>query len=172
MKRYKFIIIFFSLLLLISCSNTIENINQPVVKDGVADLSGWDFSSHGIVELNGSWEFYCGQLLEPENFKSQSPGEISYINVPDAWDDFLCKGQRLGSWAHATYRLNIITGDNNPLYVKIMPPNSAYRIWANGNYYGEIGRVAANPADEIPRYKSVIYDLKPVNNKIEIIIQV
>ncbi len=172
MKGYIYIIIFSAILLFCSCSNFIENNKQPVVKDGVADLSGWDFSSNGIVELNGSWEFYCGQLLEPRDFILYTNGKKSFINVPDAWDNFLFDGKRIGSWVHSTYRLNIITRDNNPIYIKIMPPNSAYKIWANGIYYGEIGRVATNSADEIPKYKSVIYDFEPVNNKIEVIIQV
>lgn len=171
MKYFIYIIIFFTTLLLNSCFNS-DNNNQPVVKNGVADLSRWDFSSSGIIELNGSWEFFCGQLLEPKDFASEFLREKSYINVPDAWDDFLCNGKKIGSWAHSTYRLNIITRDNNPIYIKIMPPNSAYKIWANGVYYGEIGKVAKSQEDEKPEYRLVIYDFEPVDNKIEIVMQV
>ena len=172
MKYFTYIIIILNFLLLNSCSNFEENNKQPVVKNGVADLSAWDFSSSGIVELNGTWEFFCGELLEPKDFTSKLYREKSYINVPDAWDDFLCNGKRTGSWAHSTYRLNILTRDNNPIYIKIMPPNSAYKIWANGVYYGETGRVSKSPEDEVPEYKLVIYDFEPVDKKIDIIIQV
>jgi serine phosphatase RsbU (regulator of sigma subunit) len=171
MKINKLIIISISLLI-ISCSNSDEKNILPIVKDGVADLSGWNFSSNGNIELNGEWEFYYGQLLEPDDFTSGLTGNRSYISVPNAWDSFLYNDKKIGSWAHATYRLNIITRDNNPVYIKIMPPNSACKVWANGNYYGEIGRVAKNFKDEIPKYKSVVYDFEPVNNKIELIIQV
>ncbi len=172
MKHFIYILIILVIFLLSSCKNNNEEDKQPIVKNGLADLSGFDFSSNGFIELNGQWEFYCGELLEPQEFALIQPEKKSYINVPDAWDDYLCNGKKIGSWSHSTYRLNIITGDNNPLYFKIMPPNSAYKIWANGVYYGGSGEVAKSSDDEIPKYKLIIYDFEPVNNKIEIVIQV
>ena len=172
MKFYRIIIFVSAFLLLYSCSDYKEKYKQPVVENGVADLSAQNFSSDRIVELSGEWEFYCNRLLEPGDFKLPSPEKISYIQVPDKWDEFLYNGKRLGSWGYATYRLTIFTGNDKPLYFKLMPPNSAYKIWVNGTYSGECGKIGKSIGDEIPEYKLAIFELIPVNKKIEIIIQV
>ncbi len=143
-----------------------------MAESGVIDISGWDLNPDGIIELNGNWEFYFGQLLEPKDFLSVLPGKISHIDVPDSWDSFVINGNRIGSYGYATYRLVILTGSDNPLYIKILPPNSAYKIWANGVLYGGSGKVGKSPAEEIPKYDVLIFDFEPVNKKIELVIQV
>jgi len=171
MKLFKYIL-FFSAILLCSCSNYNEKEKIPVINKGIADLSGWDFDSNGTVQLNGTWEFYYGQLLEPGEFSSASPEKISCIDVPDSWDNYVHNGKKIGSYGYSTYRLNIYTGSDNPLYFKVMPPNSAYKIWANGVLSGESGKIGKNAAEESPAYNVLILDLEPVNKKIELVIQV
>lgn len=41
--------------------------DMPQAKHGVLDLSGWDLERQGTVMLDGEWEFYEGQLLEPDD---------------------------------------------------------------------------------------------------------
>ncbi len=172
MKLNNYILICISVLLLYSCSGYSEKEKGPVVKHGVADLSGGIIPERGIIELAGEWEFYYGELLEPRDFKSPDRKSISYLKVPGDWDSFVFNGKKAGSWGSSTYRLNITTGNDDPLYVKLMPPNSAYRLWVNGIFYGECGKVGKSISEEKPEYKLVIYELKPVDKKIEVIIQV
>ncbi len=171
MKLYKYIAIILAILLAGACTDNNKK-SSPVVQNGKADISGWDFSSLGAVDLNGEWEFYYGRLLEPGDFVNTRGIKPSYINVPDAWDSFIHEGKKIGSFGQSTYRLKIYTGSTESLNVKIMPPNSAYKIWANGIFYGECGKVGVNHKDEIPRYQMSIYEFKPVNRQIEIVIQV
>ncbi len=171
MKLYRFIILF-SAVLVFSCSGNNGDRKPPVVTKGLIDISGWDFNSNGVIELNGTWEFYYGQLLEPGDFLSALPEKKSYIEVPDSWDSFVVNGKKVGSYGYATYRLNIYTGKDDPLYIKIMPPNSAYKIWVNGIFAGESGKVGKIVKEETPKYEVLIYDFEPVNKKIELLIQV
>lgn len=172
MKLYVYIISICLILAASACTNSSVNKSLPVVQNGIADISGWDFSSRGSVELRGDWEFYYDRLLDPGDFKKPLPEKPSYIKVPDAWDGYIYNGKKIGSFAHATYRLKIYTGNDENLSIKIMPPNSAYKLWANGIFYGECGKVAEKYEDEIPRYQLVVYSIRPVNKEIELVIQV
>lgn len=172
MKLYKHIVLLLAIVATGACSDDNRKSSLPMVQKGSADISGWDYHSRGSVELNGDWEFYYGQLLEPQDFNKPSAEKPSYIKVPNAWDGFVHNEKKIGSWGYATYRLVILTGSDEPLYFNIMPPNSAYRIWANGAYLGECGKVGKNRAEEIPQYKLMVYSITPVNRKIDLIIQV
>ena len=172
MKHYKHIVLFVAVLMFGACSDRTGKNSLPIVQKGAADISGWDYSSRGAVELNGEWEFYYGRLIEPGDFKKPSAEMPSYIEVPTAWDNYVHNGKRIGSFGYATYRLKVYTGSDEPLNFKIMPPNSAYKIWANGIFYRESGKVAQRFEDEIPRYQLVVYNVKPVNKQIELVIQV
>lgn len=172
MKLYIYTALLCALLTTGACSAGKGSGNLPVACKGTIDISGWDYLLNGSVNLNGEWEFYYGRFLEPAHFKNNLTQTPSYIKVPGAWDDFVHDGRRIGSFGHATYRLTVITGSDTPLNFKVMPPNSAYRIWANGTFYGEYGKVAEKYDDEVPRYQLTVHTFKPVDNKIEIIIHV
>jgi len=172
MKLYLHIALICILLAPCACTDYGQKKSLYPVRKGVADISRWDYSSLGSVELNGDWEFYYGQLLEPEDFRKASTGKPSYIKVPNAWDSFVYNGKKIGSFGHGTYRLRIYTGSDDPLNFKIMPPNSSYKVWANGIFYGECGRVGQRHEDEIPRYHLVVQSIKPVKGEIDLVIQV
>lgn len=172
MKTYIHIVFISAVLLLNSCSCHYDKNKQTVVKNGIADISSWNFSSEGIIELNGNWEFYYGRLLEPGDITPTEAQGASYINVPDSWDSFLFNGKKIGSYGHSTYRLKIFTGSDRSLFLKIMPPNSAYRIWINGTFLYECGKVGDGPSNEIPAYRFEVIEVKPVNGTIEIVMQV
>ncbi len=172
MKIFTHILSICAVLVLGACSDDSRKSSLAVVQKGAADISGWDYSSLGEVELKGDWEFYYGRLLEPQDFKKPSVEKPSYIKVPNAWDSFVYNGKKIGSYGFSTYRLNIHTGSDDPLSFKIMPPNSAYKLWANGVFHGECGKVAQKYEDEIPMFRTMIYNIKPVNKQIELIIQV
>ncbi|WBX78728.1 hypothetical protein PD280_12710 [Virgibacillus salarius] len=51
---------------------------HPQAKNGVIDLSTWDFKNDQTITLNGEWEFYPNQFLTPlQQWKA-----TNYINVP------------------------------------------------------------------------------------------
>ena len=85
MKHNKifFPIILFSILTfqcVLSQSDTVQI--KPVAIKGVIDLSNWDFKAQGTAKLDGEWEFYWKQLLNPENFNDTNRNfQKQYIKV-------------------------------------------------------------------------------------------
>lgn len=73
------------LLLMAIYQYTSPNFDAPQARQGVLDLSGWDFGTKSFLNLDGEWEFYPGRLLFPEDFQNgdaQSPP--SYAVIPGA----------------------------------------------------------------------------------------
>ncbi len=77
------------LIFLSACtSNSIEK-KPPLAVEGVLDLRGWDFSKKVLVPLNGEWQFYWNQLLNPHDFKdSNLPEQNTHINLPGIWNGY------------------------------------------------------------------------------------
>ena len=69
-KSVSFLFLLLSLftLLLSGCGQQYANTTAPKAVDGILDLSGWDFEKSGPIKLEGEWEFYWKQLLEPKDF--------------------------------------------------------------------------------------------------------
>lgn len=171
MRHNRYIAVILLLLILCSCTSSTGG-KQPVVQNGVADLTATDFYTQGITELRGNWEFYYSRLLEPGDINSAQAGQVSYIRVPDNWDYFSYNGKPIGSYGCATYRVKIITANDDPLYLQVMPPNSSYKIFTNGKPAGECGKPGKTGSEESPRFKIITYEVVPENRTIDIVVQV
>ena len=156
-----------------------NDINIPKAKDGIIDLTEWDFDRNGIVKLNGDWEFYWLELLKPEDFKDTSLElEKEYIKVPSSWAKHTRNTTKLTYEGYATYRLKIRVKNNKSYYcLKIHDIFTNYKLWINGEYMNEIGKVGTDKESSIPQFVSREYPVKletPDNQpykEIEIIIQ-
>ena len=84
---------------------------MPVAKDGVLDLSNWDFEKDGIVDLKGEWRFVWEEFVEPmpsEEFREKYPGTIE---VPAKWHTQPHpdkQGEYLPGQGYATYALEVL----------------------------------------------------------------
>lgn len=120
----------------------ISDRNNPQVTDGRIDLRQWDFSKEGAASLNGTWEFYPGKLLGPEDFTADLSGQRSppapqKIQVPSKWNRSLGQAQGYGTY-HLQVRLT-------PMKIKdligIHTQNirMSQRIFINGDLVGGMG---------------------------------
>jgi len=101
----------------------------PGAVDGFLDLTGWRFAEDGIVPLDGEWEFYPNQLLEPGHFASPER-----IEVPGSWTD------RMPVYGMAAYRLQVKVDDTASVYgLKTASIQMAGRIFVNGQAVGQSG---------------------------------
>jgi|GEM_PF-4913282 len=48
-----------------------QNKPIPKVEKGVLDLRGWDLEKDGPVALDGDWEFYWKEFVDPASFVEQ-----------------------------------------------------------------------------------------------------
>lgn len=114
---------------------------SPVAKSGVIDLRNWDFNKDGMIKLNGEWEFYRSQFLEPKDFDNTYLKK-AYTSIPGA----------LGGAGYGTYRLKILVNSDDYLYsVKIDYIQNAYKLWANNRQVVSVGEVGKNKNEMKPQ---------------------
>lgn len=106
----------------------------PIAKKGIIDLRDWNFNEKGIIELDGEWEFYWNEFLEPGNSNdSVSIMTGRYINVPNSWKDHEYNGEKLSNLGFASYRLKIlIKNHNQKLKLQYFLPTMSSRCYVNG----------------------------------------
>ncbi|HEX3043473.1 MAG TPA: ATP-binding protein [Bacillota bacterium] len=154
MKKGSFLItclvILLAAILLLTGFRSNQNIRPriPTAVDGVIDLSGWDFEKYGPIYLNGEWEFYWKELLNPNDFTRGGPArgaaKTFNLKVPNSWMNY-----RLPRDGYATYRLRVKLKPNaesapNNLAFKVLNMFNAYRLWVDNQPLLANGMVAKN----------------------------
>jgi len=170
-----YILIAILLITTVSC-NSSKN-KQPHVQNGFLDLSEWNFEEDGTVDLNGEWEFYWEQLIEPDDFATNDSLKLEYISVPGGWAAERPETKSYPEFGYATYRLIIKTPNNSTDYRFIFSSIwSSTIVWINNSFCFEKGKVGNNKNQSNPEFlKDHILENKffsNKNNSIEIIIQV
>ncbi len=161
------------LLLCITLSSSCTKTHKiPKASKGVINLIGYKFDKVTQIELNGEWEFYNGQLLEPNDFKHIKK---RFITVPGAWNKQL-KYLDIKPEKYGTYRLQIkISSKPSPLVLRIPRIFSSYKIWVNKKLYKEVGKVDKNKINYIADLKLGLIgpiSLSKDETEIELIIQI
>jgi signal transduction histidine kinase len=122
-------------------------------RNGVMDLTGWNFESDQVVPLDGQWEFYWNQLLEPGASPAASSG---FVEVPGFWRQNKATGDDRAKGA-ATYRLKIKLKPSAMSYgLRISNIRMASAIYVNGSKVGGSGEPALSNS-------TYVYENKPYN---------
>ncbi|MGE7838346.1 ATP-binding protein [Viridibacillus arvi] len=142
--------------------------NGPDAKNGVLDLSNWDFERDGNVNLNGEWKFYAGDLITPDkkpHTYEEYTQKLTTINVPGNWNNQYTE-------QYGTYRLLIKLPDNEKYGFKIDKIRSSSRLFINGVEVGAKGYPSKNM--EINQYSDEKYVAYGTGEdlEIEVVIQV
>ncbi|KOA20678.1 aerobic respiration control sensor protein ArcB [Clostridium homopropionicum DSM 5847] len=149
--------------------------NNPIAKNGVLDLTSWDFYTNGDLSLKGEWEIYWGQLLTPKDFEETSknkPNLTGYIKVPSKWK-VDSEGDIFPKQGFATYRLVIKMNHVKDIFgIKTKNIRMSNKIYADNLLIGESG----NPSSDSKYYKSgntpytAFFNVQ--GNEVDLIIQV
>jgi len=72
------------------------------------DLELTNIGEINSVKLQGEWEFYWNQLLEPQDFRD-SEGKLNpeFVKIPKSWTNYKFDNVKLPNEGFATYRLVI-----------------------------------------------------------------
>lgn len=144
-----------------SCQPKQEDVAPPVAQKGVIDLSHWDFAqSDRTIALNGEWEFYWQELLEPADFpRTPSQPKPTLIEVPTPWNGHQVNGQVLQGDGYATYRLIVKLARATPgryYALRLRNMSSAYTLWVNDRHIVDVGKVGKTHDDMQPKYQPQI----------------
>ena len=135
------------------------------------NLQGTTIDKSTEIPLDSNWEFYWNELIVPGNFKESKP--LAIVSLND-WTSFsLSDKEKLPSFGYATYRLKIsIPKERLPVSLHIPQAYSSLKLWINGKFISEIGRVGKSKATTQHRRISQIIPLNTNETDFEIVIQV
>lgn len=144
--------------------------NKPVVKEGIIDVSDWDFENESNLTLEGEWEFYWAELLEPKDFE-KIQHKPNYVQVPGSWTGTKVGDTTIENTGYATYRLNIVS-KKQQLSIVFKEILTAYSVWLNGKKLTSVGIVGTNKENNTPVVRMNIEKILLEDGENELIIQV
>lgn len=177
MKRKRISILFIAILLCsvfyIFINNTNSNALQPAEK-GEMDLSQWDFEKDGVISLDGEWEYYEGQLLEPEDFTGtgkQKPELTGYARLTSSRRLFT-KEKLPKARGIRTYRLLITTHSSSQLLgLRIDNIKMSNKLYVNGRLQGASGNPAPKGQGYQPKNAAYSAFFNSEGEQLEILLQ-
>lgn len=178
MKNYKpFIIVAILGIILISMlKNTSEEIkiNHGEIKKGQLVIK--ELNDNEAIALDGKWEFYWNQLIDPGNFVGSREETNDYFDVPKLWKGNTDRGVEIDSNGQATYRMIFYLApgkwEKEGLTIKMPYAYSAYKIWLNGDVIATNGNVGLNSKEESVIRRPQVVVIYPVVGENEIILQI
>jgi class 3 adenylate cyclase len=140
--------------------------NSIPVENGEIDLTEWDCTVDEPILLEGEWQFYWKEFLDPyQTYDSLQP---ILLKVPGRWRDEKGKSENFG-WG--TYRLKIhFSHASNERAIKLDFYNQAFKLYANGTLLAENGDLEIHRSSMNKRYKPDVFIL-PSDKDVELILQ-
>lgn len=193
-----FVVLIIGLTYIITGFGNYINGQVPKAKEGILDLTSWNFEKNGAIKLSGEWEFYWKQLLTPGDFERAGNNKIdeemgnnkideeivnkTWINIPNSWNKSISMGNKLSEDGYATFHLKILLSEkennnnaddiNKVMGIKLPAFFTSHKLWINGVLYKNMGDLTGEESGFYPVCcPDVVYF--PVNNhNIDIVIQV
>lgn len=146
--------------------------SEESVHDGQIDLTHTNFSEAGTVELNGAWEFYWGQFLEPADFADGPRQDVRYLQVPGNWRSDQ-EGKHYPNQGYATYRIRIENiPDTRYFGLKKANIRNASRIYVNDNLILTDGQLSERLQGSVGGNNSRVVYFELDTSTADIIVQV
>jgi len=181
------ILLLLYLLTFYTCKDTVNKKNQPIAEKGILDLRNWNFENDGIVSLDGEWEFFWEEFLEPSVFNIPVENQIiirqpnrnkinilksNLIKVPSAWNGYIINGKELSGDGYATYRLKLLVNGPVPLAMRIPTIASAYKVFINGLLIAEDGNIGKTKEEYYPYQNVRIIQITNPSTEYEIVFHI
>lgn len=171
MKRFWLTVVFFivaAAILIFGFKEKSSQVNTPAVQ-GVLDLSLEDISKDNFI-LDGKWEFYWSELLNPGDLPIYQP---SYITIPNTWNNIELNGKSLPAIGYATYKLKLILPKERPeMAIEIPDTYSSYTFYVNDSLLTANGKPAKNKEEAVPFWTLKTIKLPLQIDTLNIIVQV
>jgi PAS domain S-box-containing protein len=161
------------LLLPFACRSTQDGKTPPKAVKGILDLTHWDFEKDGPVDLNGEYEFYWQQHVQPSDFSILSHQTLAFVNVPGFWSKQRLEGRKLPGQGYATYRLRVLlNGMHQSLALRFQDMGTAYRVYVNGKLLDSVGVPGEDRESTVPRYYPQVLGINESVDHLDILFHV
>lgn len=134
----------------------------PRAVRGFLDLTSVDLQ-HEFVRLEGEWEFYWAEFIDPNQLATVSQNGAGgdavytpmYLNVPGTWKGAsggdASGGERLPGDGYGTFRLRVALPEGSqPLATYVPFVRTAHKLWVNGQPLASQGTVGPTRQSSIP----------------------
>ncbi|WP_167883609.1 7TM diverse intracellular signaling domain-containing protein [Leptospira ognonensis] len=137
-----------------SCHNDANKAKPPIVEAGAIDLTSWDFAKNSLVSLDGDWEFYWSEFIEPcsQNEKKVSLASCKekhipkFQRIPSEWQDL-----GYDSFGYGSYRLRLKLPACHPeLAFDTISPGTASKLFVDGKVVSQKGQLGSEEASHMP----------------------
>ncbi len=141
-------------------------------RKGVLDLREVQFTGSKI-SLNGEWEFYWEQLIEPGGFSGENLNP-DFFKFPGLWNDALTTGgTALSSKGYATYRLKVLLPSAAPpLALSAVHFYNNYRLFADGEEVAVNGQVGTSADEAKSHWLPKVVPVTPRGDTLELVLQI
>ncbi len=144
---------------------------KPAIRNGVIDLSKWDFENQGVVELKGSWEFYWKEfILEGEGGRNT----VNYVYAPKTWKCTRAGMNGVTGTGYASYRVKIILPQNGKKRYALYfyDQGTAYTAYINGEAAAHNGKPGKEKKSSQPQYLPKPYYFSTEKSSIELTLHI
>jgi two-component system sensor histidine kinase ChiS len=128
------------------------------------------------IALDGEWEFYWKQFIDPGTLRARESLPSNYWSVPNIWNTFLDPesetNQEVGGMGFATYRLVIESEKEFLAGIKIPDLATAYRVFWNGKLIASAGKVGKSKEEHTPQYYLSLEPITMNSGENELIVHV
>lgn len=147
--------------------------DHPHAEKGVIDLSNWTFDDEQTITLDGEWDFYPNQFLDPDTDNGIDADESKeFISVPQDWQSSFSDSD-IPTYGYGTYKLKVILPDDNTLYgVRINEVTSAATVYRDGELIGEFNQPTESPQNAAMRNGPFYTIFHAPSNEIELMFHV
>ena len=168
MYKIRIVMVIMLMTLLLSGCSTQYSQFTARAQSGLLDLEQYHLTED-VISLDGEWEFYWNQLLEPGQINQ---GVLSsMVTFPSSWNKYQLEGEKVPGFGYATYRLRFLTTEDQILALKIPKVRTAYKLWINGEEIADAGVVGESIDTMTPQYKPQIVSFQSQSGENEIVIQ-
>lgn len=173
-RELSVVLFFLTVLIFFLYSYGVNENKMPEALQGEIDLSKCNFQENGLVKLDGEWELYWGELLEPIDFKDNYQNEpTDYFAIPNSLETTV-NDNDLSRVGYGTMRLVMKMPNNQDrIYgIKTGYMLSASKIWVNGKLVTSAGEVSKDADNAIGSFEhQIAFFENNKNNEVEIVIQ-
>ena len=124
-----------------------------------------------VIKLNNNWAFYWGSFIAPNQFGNKEV--TAHVNLT-SWTNFTNrKGEQLPAFGYATYKTTFHIPRDRPNVSLYLPRiYGAYKIWINGDFILETGKISTSKATTTHRRFTKIIPLDSDKTRFEVVLQV